>query len=76
MAKLDQVKETLNNHRLALTILVGLELVLVGGVVSSYRANVIDLFFWLGLDLALMIPLLIVFVSHRLMRDTRTLGEL
>jgi hypothetical protein len=76
VAKLDQAKESLNNHRLALTILIGLEVVLVGGVATSYRAHDVDLFFWLGVDLAVLMPLAILFEINHLIRETREIGAL
>ena len=76
MAKLDQAKEIVNNTRLAITLLVGTELVLVGGLVSYYNQENFGFLFWLGIDIAIFIQFILLFFTRILIRQTNTLGEL
>lgn len=76
MAKLDQVKEQLSNYRLAITLLIGLESIVLAGVISSYRSGIFDLYYWLGADIAIVLVLLFVFAIRRLLKLTDQLGEL
>ncbi len=76
MAKLDQAKEIVNNTRLAITLLVGTELVLVGGLISYYNQETFGFLFWLGIDVAVLIQFILLFFTRTLIRQTNTLGEL
>lgn len=76
MAKLDRQKETINNFRLGLTLVVGIEAILIGGLVTSYRSGVLDFLFWFGVDLAFGLQLLIVYFTMKLMAQTNKLEEM
>lgn len=76
MAKLDQVKERLNNYRLAITLLVGVESLLLAGLVSSYRSGIFDLYYWLGADFAILLLFIIAIVVHNLLKITDHIGDL
>jgi biotin transporter BioY len=76
MAKLDQVKERLNNYRLAVTLLVGVESLLLAGLVSSYRSGIFDLYYWLGADFAILLLFVIALVVRSLLKITDHIGDL
>lgn len=42
MAKIDEIKEILNTLRIALSITIGIIVVLIGSIVNRYDANMID----------------------------------
>ncbi|MDO9266719.1 MAG: hypothetical protein Q7U00_06530 [Sulfurimonas sp.] len=48
MAKLDEIKEILNNLRLFFSIVVGLVVVLTGSLINKEETNDVDLYFWVG----------------------------
>jgi biotin transporter BioY len=76
MARLDEVKERLNNYRLAITLLIGVESLVLAGVISSYRSGVFDLYYWLGADFAILLVFVFVFVVRNLLKLTDRIGEL
>jgi hypothetical protein len=76
MAKLDQAKEQINNYRLAVTLLIGVESLVLAGVISSYRSGVFDLYYWLGADFAVLLLFLIAFAIRSLFKMTNNIGEL
>jgi hypothetical protein len=66
MAKLDQAKEIVNNTRLAITLLVGTELVLVGALVGYYNQENFGFLFWLGIDVAIFLQFILLFFTRTL----------
>lgn len=76
MAKLDQAKEIVNNTRLAITLLVGTEVVLVGGLLSYYNQEIFGFLFWLGIDVAILFQVMLLLFTRSLIRQTNKLGEL
>ncbi len=76
MAKLDQAKEIVNNTRLAITLLVGTEVVLVGGLLSYYNQEMFGFLFWLGIDVAILFQVMLLLFTRSLIRQTNKLGEL
>lgn len=76
MAELDKVKEKINSFRLYLSLLIGLEMVLVGAIVSRYDAGKLDMAFWLAVDLAIVMPIAIILVLNIINRYTNKIGEL
>jgi hypothetical protein len=53
MAKLDELKERLTTQRLYLSLTVGLQVILVGALITRFREGVLDIFYWIGIDLSL-----------------------
>ena len=49
MAEIDEVKEILNSLRIAMSIIIGLLVVIVGATIKLERSNQIDIYFYIGL---------------------------
>jgi len=76
MAKIDEIKEILNTLRLFFSISVGLIVVITGSLIRKEDLNDIDLYFWIGsfIDLLLMIGL--VFIIRAIKRNTKLIKDL
>jgi hypothetical protein len=61
---------------LAVTLLIGVESLVLAGVISSYRSGVFDLYYWLGADFAMLLLFLIAFAIRSLFKMTNNIGEL
>ena len=49
MAEIDEVKEILNSLRIAMSIIIGLLVVIVGATIKLELSNQIDIYFYIGL---------------------------
>jgi hypothetical protein len=76
MAELDKVKEKITSFRLYLSLLLGLEMVLVGAIIARYDAGKLDFAFWMAVDLAIAIPVAILLVFNLINRYTNKMGDL
>jgi len=76
MAKIDEIKEILNSLRVGMTIVVGLIVIITGSLVSKEQSNQIDIYFWIGL--ALDVVLLVVFMKiiASIKKHTREIKDL
>ncbi|MFP4486453.1 MAG: hypothetical protein ACLFOC_05795 [Campylobacterales bacterium] len=61
MAKIDQIKEKLTSLRVGLSLIVGLIVVVTGALIQKEQNDMIDIYFWLGLGLDII--LLLIFIS-------------
>lgn len=76
MAKLDEVKEILNTLRLFFSIVIGLIVILTGSLINKEKAMDVDLYFWIGscIDLILMIGL--IFIIKAIKNNTKIIKDL
>ena len=65
MAKIDEIKEILNSLRLFFSIAVGLIVVLTGALITKEQNSSIDVYFWLGsaIDILIMIGLVKIIIE-------------
>jgi membrane protein YdbS with pleckstrin-like domain len=76
MSKLDEVKEVLNTLRVALTIVFGLIVAVTAGFISRYDHNKIDVYFWAGIIIDLLLVVAMVVISYKIKIKTKEIGEL
>lgn len=65
MAKLDGLKESLNNVRIIMGFLILLIIALTSGIIKRFDNKIIDIFFWSGfiIDIAFIITVFALFKS-------------
>jgi nitrogen fixation/metabolism regulation signal transduction histidine kinase len=76
MAKLDEVKEILNTLRLFFSICIGLIVVLTGSLISKEEKGDIDLYFWIGSSIDLILMIGLVFIIKSIKKNTKEIKDL
>ncbi len=76
MAKIDEVKEILNTLRIALSITIGIIVVLVGSIVQRYDNDKIDNIFWLAVSGTFIFILFVVLIVNKLSKKTKEIKDL
>ncbi len=76
MGKLDEVKEILNTLRVAFSITVGFIALLSGALVNNIRKDQIDLFFWTGIGILILLSIFLVIIIHFIVKKTKEIKDL
>ncbi len=76
MGQLDKVKEILNTLRVAMSIMFGLLVVLIGALIKRYDAHTLDNMFWIGTVIAMLIIFVIFTIIKKIAKKTSEIGEL
>jgi ABC-type multidrug transport system permease subunit len=76
MAKIDEVKEILNSLRVGLSIVVGIIVLLTGSLINKKQADIVDIFFWLGLLLDIVLLLIFLKIILSIKKHTKEIKEL
>lgn len=76
MAKIDEIKEILNTLRLFFSIGIGLMVVITGALIAKQQADKIDLYFWIGALLDILIVVGLVKIINLIKEHTKEIGEL
>ena len=76
MATIDEVKEILNTLRIALSIIIGIIVVLTGSLVGRYDANRVDFIFWTGFIVTLILMIFVIVIVVKLSKKTKEIKDL
>ena len=76
MGKIDKVKEILNTLRIAMSISFGILVVLVGSLIKRYDASKLDVIFWSGFFLSLIVLSVIAAIMVKISNKTKEIEEL
>ena len=76
MGKIDEVKEILNTLRIALTIGMGIVVVIVGKLVDRFDANKVDSIFWLGIFVVIVLTGILSVIVLKLSGKTKEIKDL
>lgn len=76
MGKIDEVKEILNTLRIAMSVIIGIIVVLIGGMVARYDDGKIDVIFWSGIVFALILILIVLIIVVKLAKYTKEIRDL
>lgn len=76
MAKIDEIKEILNTLRVALSIVVGILIVLIGSAVGRYDKDSIDIIFWLTIVSCFVLIGLLLLIVQKLSEKTKEIKDL
>jgi Na+/melibiose symporter-like transporter len=76
MAKIDEVKEILNTLRLLFSIGIGLIVVLTGALINKEQNNQIDIYFWVGSMIDIIIMIGLIFTIKSIKKNTTKIRDL
>jgi hypothetical protein len=76
MGKLDEIKEILNTLRVAMSIVFGILVVTIAGIVKRVDANLVDTLFWVGVIFAIILMAVIRVIILKISKKTREIGEI
>jgi len=76
MAKLDEIKEYLTTLRVFFTVTIAIMVAIGGGLISSYRQELYDIIFWIGIISELILMLSVVFTIKKIKFKTREIKDL
>jgi hypothetical protein len=76
MAKLDEVKEILTSLRIGLSIVVGLLVVIVGSTIKLERSNEIDIYFYIGLIVSIVLVVIFLQLIQYIKKFTKEIKDL
>lgn len=76
MAEIDEVKERISYLKGFLTLIIGILVVTIGGLVNLYRSDEMGIIFWLGLIVIVILVYASLRVMARIEKHLKRLGEL
>jgi len=76
MAKLDEIKEILNSLRVGMSIVVGLIVIITGSLVNKEQSNQVDIYFWVGLSLDIVLLVVFMKIVTSIKKHTREIKDL
>ena len=76
MAKIDEVKEILNTLRVAMSIIAGVIIVLIGKIFTKFEKNEFDLIFWITILTTILVIIAEVAVVYNISKKTKEIKEL
>ena len=76
MAKIDEIKEILNSLRVGLSIIVGLIVLTTGSLIGKEQANIVDVYFWLGLFLDIILLFIFMKIIFSIKKHTKEIRDL
>lgn len=76
MSKVDEIKEILNTLRLFFSLGVGIIVLLTGALIDKEQKSQIDIYFWIGSILDLLLMLGLIFIAKAIKKNTETIKDL
>lgn len=76
MGKIDETKEVLNTLRIALTIGMGILVMIIGKLIDRFDNNRIDGVFWLGIFVTMVLIGIIMALVIKLSNRTKEIRDL
>lgn len=76
MAKIDEIKEILNTLRVAMSILAGVLVVLVGKIFTKFENEEFSFVFWATLLVILVVIIVEVIIINKISQKTKEIKEL
>ena len=76
MAKIDEVKEILNTLRIALSITIGIIVILIGSIVSRYDAGKVDELFLISILVCFVLIAFVILIVNKISPKTKEIKDL
>lgn len=76
MSDLDRAKDSINNTRLYMSFIVTLVIAIGAGISSLYSSNKVNILFWIGSVLLIVVIAVFVVLAKRLHEKTDQLKDL
>jgi tellurite resistance protein TehA-like permease len=76
MAKIDEIKEYLTTLRVFFTVTIAIMVAIGGGIISSFRQEIYDVVFWIGVVSELILMVSVIFTIKKIKSKTREIKDL
>jgi len=76
MAKIDEIKEYLTTLRVYFTVAMAIMVAISGGLISSFRQEIYDVVFWIGVLSELILMVSVVLTIKKIKQKTREIKDL
>jgi len=76
MAKIDEIKEVLNTLRVAMSIIAGVIVVLIGKIFTKFEKNEFDLIFWITILTTILVIIAEAIVIYNISKKTKEIKDL
>ena len=76
MAKIDEIKEYLTTLRVYFSVTMAIMVAIGGGLISSFRQEIYDIVFWMGVLSELVLMVSIIFTIKKIKQKTREIKDL
>jgi hypothetical protein len=76
MAEIDEVKEILNSLRVAMSITIGLLVVIIGATIRLEQSNQINIYFYAGIVSVLVLVVAFVKIVSLIRENTKKIKDL
>ncbi len=76
MAKIDEIKEILNTLRIALSVTIGIIVLLIGSIINRYDTGNTDGIFWLGIITCMILVAFVVMIVGKISAKTKEIKDL
>ena len=76
MAEIDEVKEILNTLRIAMSIIAGIIVVLIGKIFTKFEKSEFDTIFWITAVVTLLVIIAEAIVISNIAKKTKKIKEL
>jgi hypothetical protein len=76
MAKIDELKESLNTLRVFFSVIIALMVAIGSGIVNSYRDNILDIPFWVGFIIEAILLICIIIIIKKINLKTKEIGDI
>ena len=76
MAKIDEIKEILNTLRVAMSIVFGILVLVVGSIIKRYGNDRIDAIFWIGIGFSFLLVVSIYLLIKKISDKTKEIKDL
>ena len=76
MARIDEVKEILNTLRIAMSVIAGIIVVLIGKLFSKFENSQFDLIFWIIFITTIVAMIAEILIIYNISKKTKEIGDL
>jgi F0F1-type ATP synthase assembly protein I len=76
MAKIDEIKEILNSLRIAMSIIAGIIVVLIGKLFTKFENNQFDFIFWLIIVVTILVIIAEATIVFNISKKTKEIKDL
>ena len=76
MAKIDEIKEYLTTLRVFFTVTIAIMVAIGGGLIGSYRKEIYDIIFWLGVVSEFILMISIIFTIKKIKSKTKEIRDI
>ncbi|SFV54817.1 hypothetical protein MNB_SM-7-656 [hydrothermal vent metagenome] len=76
MAKIDEIKEILNTLRIAMSVIAGIIVILVGKIFSKFEKSEFDLIFWVTIVTTILVIFAEMIIIYNIAKKTKEIKDL